>query len=225
MQASKINVLKALHDLITDKCESCGLRPKTTEKKWCSRCIAVYYRKQEITPARILSYIETDYLSADIKDFSAVKDELLRYNKNNLFLLGQAGTGKTRAIFALLKIALAEGYAAERHEFTALCSMIRDTFNKKDSKETENGIIKRLAGLDVLFIDDLGISNEVSDFDYEVLYRIVDTRLMACLPTAIASNKSIEQIGQIYDKRIESRLQTYQVILFTGQDKRENLKK
>ncbi len=219
----KINFRQTLQSLVSDRCENCKNGIKVVGRKWCQRCIDRYKRKQSFSVAKLIAAIERDYLTAEINDFPEQKEELSAWNPakdTNLFLFGDTGTGKTRAIFALLKDCLIKGCTAKRHEFTALCSMIRDTFSN-NSRETENSIVERLSGLDVLFIDDLGISNKATDFDYEVLYRIIDKRLMACLPTVIASNKSLEQIGQIYDKRIESRLQKYQKILFAGQDKRK----
>jgi len=220
-QTDKIDFQKALQKLITDKCEKCKIRIKHEDRKWCERCIAIYRRVNRVKPAGVIKDVPHDYIAASIDDFPSLKNDLITYSDSNLYLFGNAGTGKTRAIYAMLKLALAQGMTAERQELTSLSSRIRQTFNIKNENETEDMIVKTISGLDVLFIDDLGITPQASDFDYEILYRIIDSRIMNCLPTTIASNKTIEVMKGLYDRRIASRLSLYKIIEFRGKDRRK----
>ena len=220
-QTDKIDFQKALQKLITDKCEKCKVRIKHEDRKWCERCIAISRRGNRVKPAGVIKDVPHDYIAASIDDFPSLKNDLITYSDSNLYLFGNAGTGKTRAIFAMLKVALLTGYSAERFEMSSLCSRIRDTYNNP-TYETENQIISSISDLDILFLDDLGLSSEVTKFGYEVLYRIIDARIMQNLPTTIASNKTIEDICLIYDERIASRLRLFDVIRFKGKDRRKD---
>lgn len=220
----KLDFNKALN-LALDSCESCHERPKRKNGKWCQRCIDRYERSLKTNfeiQSAILRAIPADYLSAELSDFAELlKSKLQNWNrKDNLFFYGDTGTGKTRAIFALIKSLIAKGYSVNRCEFTALTSAIRDTFNNKSNVDSENKIVGRFADIDVLFLDDLGLSSKASDFDYEILYRIIDARLMSLLPTIIASNKTKDEIGLLFDVRIASRLHKFEVIKFDGEDMR-----
>lgn len=208
-------------NLLTGKnlCENCHVHPKREDGKWCKRCFERAKRRSSMSESALgtmlLDYIPVAYLLANID-----KPELKRWNKqDNLFFYGEVGRGKTWAMFAIMKQCIIEYYRVQRIEFTALCSQIRDTFNGI-TKDTENSIVKKIADLDILFLDDLGISNKATDFDYEVLYRLIDTRLMNRLPTVIASNKSKEEIGVLFDIRIASRLNEFSEIKFSGKDRR-----
>lgn len=225
-ESEKVDFKADLKAMVTDKCESCKLRPIYKQRKWCKRCIDRYDRRLRTSfeiQSAISRIVPLDYLSASVEDFDEpTKGELQRWNImiDNLFITGESGTGKTRSIFALLKKCIEGGYSAARYEFTSLCSEIRDTFNRR-SKETENSIVKKIADLDVLFLDDLGISGKTTDFDYEIFYRILDARMMDCLPTVIVSNRGLADIGEIFDRRIASRLKTFSIIKFNGEDKRQ----
>lgn len=214
-----MDILAAYKNLILDKCEICGIRPKEKEKKACRRCIDRWTRKQSMTATKVLVAMADRYMSADLGDFGMEELDGWDFVKGeNLFLTGLPGRGKSRAIYALLKNCMIEGCTATRLEFTSLCSRIRATFDDKKA-ESEDLLVKRFAEYDVLFIDDLGLSNEASDFDYEIFYRITDARLMAMLPTVVASNKDLDAITRMYDERIGSRLRGYfKVIEFTGKD-------
>jgi len=198
-------------------CDNCGKRPKAKTKNWCGRCIGIYRRKQ----ANKVSFddIPADYLAASFGDFDLPEIITDLNNDKNLYFYGNVGTGKTRMIYACLKYARSVlFYNAEVVEFTRLCSLIRKGFNSEG--QTEWDIIQRYSKLDLLFLDDLGLSSNISDFAYLTLYQIIDRRISNLLPTIISSNKTIEQIGLDFDMRIASRLQIFKTIEFKGEDKR-----
>ena len=199
---------------VFDKCLVCGVRPKVKGSKGCQRCLDRHERKY-----RFRRYIlPPEYITASLSDFEAPLD---KWNmQDNLFFYGDVGTGRTRAMYALLMKCRKAGYTSRIVEFLQVCADIRETFNGSD--KTENKIVKDLADLDVLFVDDLGLSSNVSEFAYSIFYRIINQRIMNCLATVISSNKTIEQIGSMFDLRVGSRLQLFEVIVFDGPDRRKN---
>ena len=199
-------------------CERCGKRPKHQDKKWCERCIGIHYRR--LSGKFDFSDIPANYLKASFDDFPDMADmPMTMAEDDNLYFCGDVGTGKTHMMWSVIKYARSKlFYSAEVVEFTRLCSEIRKGFNV--DSEAEYDIIKRYSEYDLLCIDDLGLSSTVTDFMYQTLYRILDKRINDCLPTIISSNKSIDEIGLLFDTRIASRLYGFKVIKFLGKDRR-----
>lgn len=132
-----------------------------------------------------------------------------------LVMIGTTGSGKTRAALCLADVAGASAYA----EFSTLCDWARmaqagtlqySTGHPKSSvelwREWEN------ANLGIL--DELGIRARASDFQYETLKRAIDAREEK--PAIYISNLSLEELAQVYDDRIVSRLGCGTVLMMTG---------
>jgi len=189
----------------------------------CHWCIDRRDRSSRNTPERILWLIqrrvEPLYLTADVSDFSGtVQNHLTDWDgSENLYFVGDTGTGKTRAMYALLKIALANHMDCKLVDFGKLCRTIRASF---DTKRPEQEVRDEFLKLDVLFIDDMGLKNSVSDYEYDVFYDILDSRISNQLSTVISSNKTPGQVAAGFDKRIGSRLQLFREIEFSGEDRR-----
>ena len=230
MEAVKLaEVISPLNSL-SGRCESCGYglrhRDKEGLRKWCKRCIDVYFRKENLKPEQaeqtILKLVEPLYLDAKIEDLDkAVRDRLLELiTGQDVFMHGPVGVGKTFAMAALIRQYTYEGYECKRINFDDFCVKVRSTMSPVATK-TEWDMIEPLKLTDKLFIDDLGLrSQPETQFSYQTFYSILNKRQERMLPTFISSNKSIEQLGQSFDARIGSRLQTALVIEMNGEDRR-----
>jgi len=219
------------------KCENCGFGPKMWDAKkqgyanWCQRCIAVYRRKEALRSRdaeRLIAHlVELRYAEAHLDDLRPfiIKEQLLglEYGQD-VFMYGKAGTGKTYAMAALIRYYVCEGYECNRFNFDDFCVQVRSTFSA-NSKLSEWDLIEPLKQVDKLFIDDLGLSNEETQFTYRTLYSILNKRQERMLPTFITTNKTVEQVGWTFDARIASRLQTALIIEMTGPDRRKILGK
>lgn len=232
--AVKIGDIASQLLLLSDRCELCGygLRHRDREgvRKWCKRCIDVYYRKESLTPEKaekiIIEQVEPLYFDATLEDLDGnVREKLLNLqNGQDVFMFGPVGTGKTYAMAALIRHYICEGYECKRINFDDFCIEIRSTYSQA-SKVTERELVEKYRNFDKLFIDDLGLRSKLeTDFAYQTLYSLINKRQERMLPTFISSNKSIEQLGLSFDARVASRLQTAVIIEMTGNDKRQRAK-
>jgi len=152
------------------------------------------------------------------------KTELLSYDKTTgLVLFGPTGTGKTYALFALLRSLIASGLKCDWIGYEELCLMIRDTFKSK-SLTSELDILDRYRKVDVLLIEDLGSSKPIgtaeSDFSLRVIYVVLNKRLENQQLTLISTNKTLANLKASFDERIGSRLTTMKWVGVGGSDKR-----
>jgi predicted ATPase len=230
MEAIKLAGIVSPLNRLSDRCEQCGygLRHKdeTGPRKWCKRCIDVFYRKESLTLERaektITELVGTRYVDATLEGIdSGISEKLLalEYGRD-VFMFGPVGVGKTYAMAALLRHYVYEGFDCQRINFDDFCVEVRSTMGLA-SKQTEYELIKPLKQVDKLFIDDLGLrSSQETNFVYVTLFSILNKRQERMLPTFITTNKSIEQLGQSFDSRIASRLRTALIIEMTGADRR-----
>ena len=218
-----------LTKLISDRCENCGRRYRYKGKKWCKRCIDVYYRKEHITPESVdraaVGLVEALYANATLDDIDLqIRSKLLnkREPEQDLFLYGLVGRGKTHIMAALIRHYLGEGFEIARICFDDFCVNVRSAMSFA-SKVTEREMVEPLKQVDMLFIDDLGLrSKQETDFAYVTFFSILDKRQERMLPTFISSNKDLDRLRESFDERIVSRLQTALIIEIKGKDRRLN---
>lgn len=229
-------VIAEINPLLEDvRCENCGygLRHRDSEgqqKKWCKRCIEVYYRREKLKPEQaekiIHRLVEPRYFEAKLDDLDDVvggkeiRKKLLGLETGqDVFMFGSVGSGKTHTMAALIRQYVYEGYNCQRINFNDFCIWIRSTYSPA-AKTTERDIVEKHREYDKLFIDDLGNSTVESQFAYDTLYSLINKRQERMLPTFVSSNMSIDQLGRSFDERIASRLRTAAVIEMKGKDRR-----
>lgn len=144
-------------------------------------------------------------------------------NPSSIFLHGGYGTGKTYYAFALLR----EMFRQSKMKIWPRCftSPALDSMLLKASK-SEGGdeyTLKEIASQDLLFIDDLGRETK-SDRLKRQYFEILNHRYTENLPTILTSNFTLDQLGDILDGAIASRIQEWQIIEFRGQDLRKVIK-
>ena len=211
-------------------CERCHCRLRWRDgeglRKWCKRCVDVYYRRQSLKPERaekmIFNEVGSLYYQATLEQLDAgVQEKLLALgDSDDVFLTGPVGVGKTYAMAALLRNFVNQGYECRRIIFDDFCVQVRSTFSPA-SKLSEWDLIEPLKQVDKLFIDDLGLrGKEESDFAYVTLFSILNNRQEMRLPTIVSSNKSLAQLERSFDSRIADRLKTAVIIQMTGQSRR-----
>ncbi len=148
-----------------------------------------------------------------------VKD--LRGIEGSIVLIGKTGSGKTHlaiSIFREAKVSDARnGYFITVPE---LLLKIRSAFTP-GSTETEEDLIKRFAGYEILVLDDLG-AEKTTEWSITTLYLILDRRNREMKRTIVTTNLTLQDIENTLGARIASRLAEMRVIKLNMQDYRKN---
>ena len=205
--------------------EYCPECSEIQQKEWERKRVQ---REETERQARIQKLIEKiipkHYHKAHLNDLKpALRHMMLSLsNGKGVLLFGAPGTGKTHSMCALAKHYLQQGFSVKRVTSNDLCLEIRDCY---DSGKSEKDILKAYQNVDKLFIEDIGTragsGNQETAFSLNLFFDILNYRLEHCKPTFLTSNKTIKELGQSFDARIESRLHGACVIIpIVGEDKR-----
>ncbi len=121
---------------------------------------------------------------------------------HGLWLMGDVGTGKTTLAMIVSKAALDAGRSVAIYSLPRLLNLIRAAI------ETEAGMVgflERLAAVDLLHIDDLGVEN-TTEWVLEQLYSIVNTRYEDERAMIVTTNLAYEELIEQLGERTVSRL-------------------
>lgn len=121
---------------------------------------------------------------------------------HGLWLMGDVGTGKTTLAMIVSKAALDAGRSVAIYSLPRLLNLIRGAI------ETEAGMVgflERLAAVDLLHIDDLGVEN-TTEWVLEQLYSIVNTRYEDERAMIVTTNLRYEELIAQLGERTVSRL-------------------
>lgn len=167
-------------------------------------------------------HIPPKYHSASLSDFGESKETVFRQfcadPAKQLLLTGECGTGKTRALYAILIHSHENGTPCELHVVPDLVKHLQVACSV--DTQAEHKEIKRLAGYrGILFLDDLG-AEKVTQFVLQDLYLIISEREKWDRPTVVTSNLSLQEIAEKMDDRIASRLAGGAVLQLGGEDYR-----
>ncbi|MCL1124214.1 ATP-binding protein [Shewanella surugensis] len=117
---------------------------------------------------------------------------------------GTPGTGKNHIASAIANDFIDNGKQAVVVTVSEIMMRLRDTY-RKDSKETEERLMARLSGFDLLVIDEVGVQrNNVNE--QLTLNSIVNDRSNACLPTGILTNLDANNLVETLGKRVIERV-------------------
>lgn len=147
----------------------------------------------------------------------------------NLFLTGKPGVGKTFKAKKLLQDAIdkwnsfratravpatySEG--KELYKFYTCSELMM--YSRLATKQIQ--LYEECIRYKGLVLDDLGVGKH-SDFIPDIIYMIIDKRLTLEKPTIVTSNLKLQEISDLIDDRLASRLATYQYLELEGEDKR-----
>ena len=140
-----------------------------------------------------------------VRDFARRIDEHLDSGRG-LWIFGGVGTGKTTLAMIVSRQALEAGRSVAIYSLPRLLAELRRTFDD-DAQHSYTELLDRLAGVDLLHIDDVG-AVQSSPWVLEQLYALINARYeeerSVILTTNIEQREDlVDQIGE----RTVSRLQ------------------
>lgn len=143
-------------------------------------------------------------------------EQMLEHNIGML-LWGSTGSGKTHAGACIANALIDRGIRAG---ISSTAELMNIAYNDRPIT------IRRLIGLDLLVLDDLGAERD-STYAMETAYAVVDGRLKAGRPMVVTTNLSLEDVrspGDMGRERIYQRvLEACQPVRFVGRSKRPEI--
>ncbi|MFH0793652.1 MAG: ATP-binding protein [bacterium] len=127
-----------------------------------------------------------------------------RLQRLGIMLEGPVGCGKTHIAVGILKGVIAKGYTGLYYNIAELFKDIRATFDE-ESELIEDDILERVAGVELLVLDDLG-AEHATPFVLDRLYLMINRRYEDCLPLIVTTNCDWETLTRRLSERITSRL-------------------
>ena len=129
----------------------------------------------------------------------------------NVVLQGNQGSGKSHLAYAALKELNDQDTSCLFANVESMLRLIKDSFNNKESKYSENYFVDLMSKVDYLVLDDIGAETgaigtdkTATDFVQRILYAITTTRQDKS--TFITTNLSSQTLFNMYDKKLVSRL-------------------
>ena len=116
--------------------------------------------------------------------------------RRNLVLSGGNGTGKTTQAYAICAELMRKGVNCT---FGTAGTLMRHVRRAYDGDFTEEEAIDALAGVPVLFVDDLG-KESPTDWAIERLFEVLDARAAARKPVVITTNLTSAQLRKRYQE-------------------------
>lgn len=170
-------------------------------------------RKREIN--RLGGILSFEEYTKERFDNKKILEAMANFPKENYFLWGPAGTGKTHAATAILRDV--------KNAQVMRMSRISRWLRRCEGPDDEIEVIKQLSEMTML-LDDLG-SEKMTDFLQSNFYEIIDRRLEYRINgLIITSNLSLDQLAPIVGDRTVSRIMGLvgrkNILEFSGKDYR-----
>jgi len=138
-----------------------------------------------------------------------------------LFLHGPVGTGKTCAALCLLDWIEGGGHYWTLAEWCDALNEARLGFYILPWEKLPTspfGLWRVLGRASLFVLDEVGLRDAVTPFQFETLKRAIDVR--EGRPLVCISNLDLKQLAKVYDDRIASRLSAGTVVCLDGADRR-----
>ena len=152
---------------------------------------AAYYRQNMTEEIMIVQ----DYVSG-FKDYRSTGYGLYIWSH-------QPGSGKTKLATAVANELIDQGFDVYYSSVASLYTRIKGTYSQ-ESKQSEESVMRKLANVDLLVLDDLNSSSDLSKWEDDKMFEIVNSRIERKRPIVFTSNLEPEKL--MYNKRTISRI-------------------
>lgn len=137
-----------------------------------------------------------------------------------ILMSGATGLGKTHLSLAIAARLLEKGYSVIYGSSPELLRILEREYFGKSDKDTMSALV----GCDLFILDDLGAEMEKPLYD-SLLYEIINSRVSRGLPMIVSTNYSTTELQKHYPDKICSRLLSFHLMPFFGNDIRRIIKK
>ncbi len=131
-----------------------------------------------------------------------------------ILMRGATGLGKTHLSLSVADVVLKKGYSVV---YGSAPDLLRRMEKEHFDFNSGDNTLDLLQKTDLLIFDDLG-TEFLSQFVNSVLYNIINSRINAGLPTIVNTNLTLSEITDRYGERFSSRLFTFDILAFYGND-------
>lgn len=182
---------------------------------WCKSQVTLAYQssggilewdRYESTGLSTFDWNRIGIQQADaILNYAEEFDDMLREG-NGLVITGGTGCGKTHLAVGLGVVGLGIGYEVFATLLGDVLMSIRESWGEhSQGRISEARLMEKLCTIKLLILDDLG-SEQPTDWAKERLAHIVNRRYVACLPTIVTTNLTIDELETRWSSRVTSRL-------------------
>ena len=138
--------------------------------------------------------------------------------KDNLFLYGNVGVGKSFLSCCVAKELLDRGYSVLYFSSSHLFDVLKENDFGKDYKENLYTSKEDIYNCDLVVIDDLG-TELTNSYISTRLFSLINERILRNKSTIISTNLSLKDLRELYSDRIFSRITTkYKLCKLSGPD-------
>ena len=228
------------------RCSRCGDTGYAPDGALCD-CLREYYiTEQNRQLSKLLNIgaqsfdtFSMDYYSKTVwpehglspyENMGLIRETCWRYARRfeagsgSLFLTGAPGLGKTFLSACIAREVSRRGFSVVYDTAAHVFSQFEAARFRRGSEEEQEEAaadVRRYLGCDLLIVDDLG-TELVTPFVQDVLYQLINGRIVGEKATIINSNLDEEEIRRRYSPQIASRLcGEYRMLRFFGDDIRK----
>jgi DNA replication protein DnaC len=139
-----------------------------------------------------------------VRDYCEHLDENLD-NGRGMWFFGSSGTGKTTLAMLISRMALEAGRSVAIYSLPKLLSRIRQTYDAEIGEQSYTQFFERLASVDLLHLDDLGVEKQ-TEWVIEQLYALINERYERQRSLIVTSNLEDDELEKQLGTRVVSRL-------------------
>jgi DNA replication protein DnaC len=156
-----------------------------------------------------------------VRDFCDELDENIDTGRG-LWFFGNSGTGKTSLAMLISRTALESHHSVAIYSLPKLLSRIRQTYDSEPGGQSYMAFFERLASVDLLHLDDLGVEKQ-TEWVLEQLYALINERYERQRSLVVTTNAEDHELEEQLGKRIFSRLVQMcgDPVQLYGEDKRQ----
>jgi DNA replication protein DnaC len=194
-----------LYDEDTRKARDCSCRPRRLARRKARKLAGVIPRRyQGVSFDRAPVTLIEPTVVREVRKYVDGLEGNLRDGKG-IWFEGDIGTGKTTLAMLISRLALESGRSVAIYSLPKLLSRIRQTYDAEIGEQSYSQFFERLASVDLLHLDDLGVEKQ-TEWVLEQLYALINERYERQSSLIVTSNLEDDELEKQLGTRVVSRL-------------------